>query len=91
MPPNPIAHLATIFPVHKNTLSDYNYHSRMNARQIHTTRSRWVPTQSLVSASQELFASLPITAILTHPENDYHPRTGLKRANSPDNPNAFML
>jgi CRISPR-associated endonuclease/helicase Cas3 len=30
-------------------------------------------------------------AILTHPENDYHPCTGLKRANSPDNPNAFML
>ena len=30
-------------------------------------------------------------AILTHPENDYHPCTGLKRANSPDNPNAFIL
>jgi CRISPR-associated endonuclease/helicase Cas3 len=30
-------------------------------------------------------------AILTHPENDYDDCTGLKRANSPANPNAFML
>jgi hypothetical protein len=63
----------------------------MKAHQIHTTRSRWVPDQSLVSASQELFASLSIAAILTYPEGDYHTCTGLKRANSPDNPNAFIL
>jgi CRISPR-associated endonuclease/helicase Cas3 len=30
-------------------------------------------------------------AILTHPENDYDACTGLKRADSPANPNAFML
>lgn len=30
-------------------------------------------------------------AILTHPENDYRTRTGLKRASAPANPNAFML
>ncbi|MCF7674646.1 MAG: CRISPR-associated helicase Cas3' [Akkermansiaceae bacterium] len=30
-------------------------------------------------------------AILIHPENDYHPLTGLKRPDSPDDPNAFCL
>ena len=30
-------------------------------------------------------------AILTFPENDYHTRTGLKRADSPANSDAFML
>ncbi len=30
-------------------------------------------------------------AILTHPENNYHNLTGLKRAEAPSNPNAFML
>ena len=29
--------------------------------------------------------------ILTHPENDYDPCTGLKRASAPDNPDAFIL
>ena len=36
-------------------------------------------------------SSLPIIDILTHPENDYHSCTGLKRDNSPADPNAFML
>jgi CRISPR-associated endonuclease/helicase Cas3 len=30
-------------------------------------------------------------AILIHPENDYHPSTGLKRPDTPDDPNAFCL
>jgi hypothetical protein len=90
MPPNPIAHLP-LFSDSQNALSDYHYNSRMNAYQIHTTQIRWVPDQSLVSASQEFFASLSIAAILTYPEGDYHPCTGLKRANAPANPNAFML
>ncbi len=30
-------------------------------------------------------------AILDHPENDYHPLTGLKRPNAPPDPNAFCL
>ncbi|MES2708192.1 MAG: CRISPR-associated helicase Cas3' [Verrucomicrobiota bacterium] len=30
-------------------------------------------------------------AILTHPENDYHEKTGLKRPETPDNPNAFCV
>jgi CRISPR-associated endonuclease/helicase Cas3 len=30
-------------------------------------------------------------AILIHPENDYSPLTGLKRPDSPDDPNAFYL
>jgi hypothetical protein len=38
----------------------------MKAHQIHTTRRRWVPDQSLVSAIQEFFAAFPII--------DIHPR-----------------
>jgi CRISPR-associated endonuclease/helicase Cas3 len=30
-------------------------------------------------------------AILIHPQNDYHPATGLKRPDTPDDPNAFCL
>jgi len=65
MPPNPIAHLL-LFSDSQNALSDYHYNSRMNAYQIHTTQIRWVPDQSLVSASQEFFASPPIIAIRPH-------------------------
>ena len=30
-------------------------------------------------------------ALLTHPENDYRPDTGLKRPDAPDDPSAFFL
>ena len=30
-------------------------------------------------------------AILEHPENHYHPRTGLKKPDAPDDPKAFCL
>ena len=62
------------------------HYQRAQQFTIQVYDHEWLHLQNRISLHcDEAFA------ILIHPENDYHPATGLKRPDSPDDPTAFCL